>query len=162
VARARAATAADLPILSEFWQAAVSELDGQRGGTLLAGSLVTPGPLDDALRAALADDDRLLVIGAADDADVGFASAYCDRMRREPIGAVDIIYVKPSARHAGVGEAMLGLVVSWSEQLGCVGVDAPALPGNRPAKAFFEGQGFIARLLVMHHPFGPAAPRGRR
>jgi hypothetical protein len=37
-------------------------------------------------------------------------------------------------------------------KLGCVGVDAPALPGSRSAKAFFEDNGFIARMLVMHRP----------
>ena len=38
-------------------------------------------------------------------------------------------------------------------------MDAPALPGSRPAKAFFEDHGFVARLLVMHRPL-PDAPDG--
>lgn len=151
------ATAADLPALVELWNMAVSELDGQRGGALLAGSLVTPGPTEDALRTAIADDDRLLVVGATHDADVGVASAYCDRLRREPIGVVETIFVMPSARQVGVGAAMLQLIVGWCVDIGCVGVDAPALPGNRAAKAFFEGHGFVARLLTMHHPTGGAA-----
>ena len=159
--RAREATAADLPGLVEYWRKAVADLDGQRGGALLAGSLISPGALEDDLRAALADDDRLLVVGATHGADVGLASAYVDRMRREPIGVVDIVFVEPSVRQVGVGEAMLDLVVAWCEARGCVGVDAPALPGNRAAKAFFEGHGFVARLLVMHHPIGPAADHRR-
>jgi GNAT superfamily N-acetyltransferase len=139
---------------------AVAELDGQRGGALLAGSLVTPGPLEDALQAVIADGDQLLVLGTTDDAEVGFAAAHCDRMRREPIGVVDMIFVEPSARQVGVGEAMLDLLVTWAQARGCHGVDAPALPGNRAAKAFFEEHGFVARLLVMHHPIGP--PTGDR
>jgi hypothetical protein len=47
---------------------------------------------------------------------------------------------------------MIELVVAWCAARGCAGVDAPALPGNRPAKAFFEDNGFVARLLVMHQP----------
>jgi GNAT superfamily N-acetyltransferase len=152
VEHARVATTADLPTLVELWDQAVAELDGQRGGALLAGSLVSPGPLFEALQSALSDDDRLLVLGDTDGASVGLAAARCDRKRREPVGVVDTIYVEPSARQVGVGEAMLDLVVQWSVARGCVGVDAPALPGNRAAKAFFEGQGFVARLLVMHHP----------
>jgi GNAT superfamily N-acetyltransferase len=161
VERAREATTADVPALVEFWREAVADLDGQRGGALLAGSLVSPAAVGDDLRAALADDDRLLVVGATDDADVGFASVYVDRMRREPIGVVEIVFVEPAARQVGVGEAMLDLVVGWCEARRCVGVDAPALPGNRAAKAFFEGHGFVARLLVMHHPIGPTGDRRR-
>lgn len=155
------ATTADLPVLVEFWQMAVSDLDGQRGGVLLAGSLVVPDPPEDDLRAAVGDEDRLLVLGSTDNADVGFASAHIDRMRREPVGVVDIVFVEPSARQIGVGEVVLNLVVAWCAERGCVGVDAPALPGNRAAKAFFEGHGFVARLLVMHHPIGQAPERRR-
>ena len=36
-------------------------------------------------------------------------------------------------------------------------MDAPALPGSRPAKAFFEDNGFVARLLVMHRPLAGGA-----
>ena len=89
---------------------------------------------------------------------VGFASAKCDRARQHPIGVIEAIYVEPSARLVGVGEAMLDVVVAWFAERGCQGVDAPALPGSRPAKAFFEDHGFVARLLTMHHPL-PASGR---
>jgi GNAT superfamily N-acetyltransferase len=152
---ARVATAADLPTVESLWNEAVAELDGQRGGALLAGSLLRRQPVGHMLRAALDDDDFLLVVGTTDGADVGVASAHCDRDRREPIGVIDTIYVEPEARQVGVGEAMVDLVVQWCSGQGCVGVDAPALPGSRPAKAFFEDHGFVARLLVMHHPVRP-------
>jgi hypothetical protein len=54
-----------------------------------------------------------------------------------------------------VAEAMVAALDDWARTLGCAGIDAPALPGNRAAKAFFEGQGFLARLLVMHRPLPP-------
>ena len=79
----------------------------------------------------------------------------CDRARREPLGRIEVIFVEPNARQVGVAEAVLELVLEWAQSRGCVGVDAPALPGNRTAKAFFEGHGFLARLLVMHHSVPP-------
>ncbi len=94
----------------------------------------------------------MVVVGTTDEAEVGFASVRCDRARRPPVGVVDAIYVEPSARMVGVGEAMIDLVMAWCAAQGCAGVDAPALPGNRPAKAFFEDNGFVTRLLIMHYP----------
>jgi GNAT superfamily N-acetyltransferase len=151
VEHARPATAADLDALTTLWGMAVQELDGVRGGLLLAGSLVRDD-LAGYLAGALDDPDRLLVVGLIDDVRVGVGSVICDRTRRETVGHLELIFVDPSARQVGVAEAMVEIILSWCEAHNCVGVDAPALPGNRPAKAFFEGQGFLARLLVMHHP----------
>jgi GNAT superfamily N-acetyltransferase len=152
VEEARAATAADIPALAILWEMAIAELDGQRGGALLAGSIVSPAPVEDTLVAALGDPDRLVVVGTTEGVEVGFATARCDRMRREPIGIIEAVYVEPSARQIGVGEAIVDVVVAWCARRGCRGVDGPALPGSRPAKAFFEDHGFVARLLIMHHP----------
>lgn len=148
---ARQADATDLGLIADFWSEAVAELDGQRGGFLLAGSL-TREDLPTALLQAHEDEDRLLVVGMLDEVCVGFASVFCDRKRREPVAAIELIYVQPPARQVGVAEAIVNRVMDWASELGCVGVDAPALPGSRSAKAFFEDNGFIARLLVMHHP----------
>jgi GNAT superfamily N-acetyltransferase len=149
VESARVATTADLDFVAELWARAVEELDGQRGGALLAGDLYRADPRAD-LQSAFEDPDRLVVIGKLDDVPVGFASARCDRGRREPVGIIEIVYVDPPARQVGVAEAMVEVVTGWSAELGCVGVDAPALPGSRSAKAFFEDNGFVARLLIMH------------
>jgi GNAT superfamily N-acetyltransferase len=138
----------------------LAALDGQRGGVLLAGGSISSDPVDDALGKAAGDDDHLLVVGTFDGLIVGFASAHCDRDRRQPIGVVDAIYVEPSARLVGVGEAVMDLVVQWCASRGCRGVDAPALPGSRPAKAFFEDHGFVTRLLIMHHPIDEPAAGG--
>jgi GNAT superfamily N-acetyltransferase len=155
VEHARPATAADLDALATLWEMAVQELDGVRGGLLLAGILVRDD-LSGYLAAALEDPDHLLVVGLIDDVRVGLGSVTCDRTRRETVGDLELIFVDPSARQVGVAEAMVEIVLGWCAAKGCVGVDAPALPGNRPAKAFFEEQGFLARLLVMHHPLsGP-------
>jgi GNAT superfamily N-acetyltransferase len=159
VETARAATLADMPTLCSLWELAVDELAGQRGGALLVESLGGPEPLAVFLERSLGDRDRLLVLGSTEGVEVGFASVRCDRRPRALIGVVEAVYVEPSARLVGVGEAMLDMVVRWCADRGCQGVDAPALPGSRAAKAFFEDHGFVARLLVMHHPL-PPGPHG--
>jgi GNAT superfamily N-acetyltransferase len=70
------------------------------------------------------------------------------------LGRVHEVFVDEGARGIGLGAAILDDLVGWFGERGCVGVDAPALPGHRQAKNFFEGHGFVARLLVMHHPIG--------
>jgi GNAT superfamily N-acetyltransferase len=156
VETARPATPDDLPVLVRLWEEAVAELDGQRGGWPLAGSLWRPD-LTGFLTAALADADRLLALGLIDEVPVGLAAVRAERERREPLGQLELIYVEPRARQVGVAEAMLELVLARCTEWGMTGVDAPALPGNRSAKSFFETQGLQARLIVMHRPLGGPA-----
>ncbi|MGH9114723.1 MAG: GNAT family N-acetyltransferase, partial [Acidimicrobiales bacterium] len=143
-----------LPALSWLWDSALASLDGQRGGALLGETITGAGSPGDVLRRSLADPDRVIVLGLLDSVVVGFASARCERSRRGPLGVVDVMFVEPPARQVGVGEALLGRVVEWCAERGCQGVDAPALPGSRDTKAFFEDMGFVTRLLVMHRPMG--------
>ena len=148
---ARPAAAGDLADLGVLWRQAVAELDGQRGGWALAGNLYR-ADLEHFLESALDDPDRLLALGLIDDVPVGVASLRADRDRREPLGCLDLIYVEPSARQVGVAEVMLALVTARCREWGMAGLDAPALPGNRSAKSFFETHGMQARLLTMHRP----------
>lgn len=148
---ARQADRGDLDAVSRLWRDAVAELDGQRGGPLLAGTLTHPD-LASFLREGMQDPERLLVLGHIDDYAVGVASAVCERDRREPLAHIELVFVEANARQIGVAGSMMEAVYDWAMAKGCVGIDAPALPGNRAAKAFFEGQGFLARLLVMHQP----------
>ena len=67
------------------------------------------------------------------------------------LGVVDDIFVEEGARGIGVGELMMGELVSWCRARGCFGIDVMALPGHRAAKNFFEESGFTARKIVMHH-----------
>lgn len=106
--------------------------------------------LEQAVIDALEDDDRLVVLGTLDGVEVGFATARCEAVGDHQLGTIESIYVEPSGREVGVGEAMVDAIMDWCAGRGCGGIDAPALPGSRPAKAFFEEHGFVARLLVMH------------
>ncbi len=151
---ARPATEADLGSLERLWRQAVAELDGQRGGWSLAGSLWRDD-LPRFLRAALGDGDRFLALGMSPaGSPVGLASLAADRSRPEPLGQLELIYVEPEARQGGVAAAMLSLVLERCTVWAMTGLDAPALPGNRAAKSFFERQGMQARMLVMHRPLG--------
>ena len=148
---ARPAAEGDLEDLVVLWRHAVEELDGQRGGWALAGSLYR-ADLEAFLRASLDDPDQFLAVGLIDDVPVGVASLRAERDRREPLGWLELIYVEPNARQVGVADVMLALVTARCREWGMAGLDAPALPGNRSAKSFFETQGMQARLLTMHRP----------
>ncbi len=150
----------DLERVVELWREAVAELDSQRGGPLLAGTLLAdssagPEPLANWLRDALSDPDRILLVGLLDNEVFGFAVAHVERWRQLPVASVDMLHVAAPAREVGVGEAMLERVVRWASDRGASGVDAPALPGSRQTKGFFESHGFTARLLTMHRPLKP-------
>jgi GNAT superfamily N-acetyltransferase len=157
VESARPAAEADLEDLVRLWAEAVDELDGQRGGRPLAASLDRPD-LPGFLKDALTDEERLLVLGRIDQVPVGVASVWADRRGPDPVGQLELIFVEPRARQVGVAAAMLSVVIDRCRVWGLGGLDAPALPGNRSAKAFFETHGMQARLLVMHRPL--AEPGG--
>jgi 8-oxo-dGTP diphosphatase len=147
----RRAAAADRDALAALWHQAVAEVAPQRGGALLVGDL---GPVP----SLPAHPDRLVAIGSIDEVAFGFVSA------RLPTGlsavaVVEAIFVAPGVRGIGLGEALVDEVVAWAQAKGCRGVDIPALPGNRAAKAFCEDNGFVARLLTMHRAL-PPSPEG--
>ena len=91
-------------------------------------------------------------MGLIDEVLFGFGTAHMDRERRQPVAVVNMLHVEIPAREVGVGEAILEVVLAWADERGAYGIDAPALPGSRNTKAFFETNGFTARLLIMHRP----------
>ena len=152
---ARRADGADASRVGELWEAAAAELRGQRGGARLVDDVTPPAELGGGADGGgvvppVGTEDRLVVVAGIDQVTLGFAAADIDRRGPAPQAVVRAVYVEAEARGVGLGEAMLRLVVAWAEAEGCAGVDAYALPGNRPAKAFFEDIGFTARLLTMH------------
>jgi GNAT superfamily N-acetyltransferase len=138
----------------------VAELEGRRGGRLLAGEVEVP-EVRRYLKAALGDPQRCTVVGLIDDVCVGMAHARLKRAGDLQLGGVEVIYVEAPARRVGVGSALLEQVSSWASLNSCVGVDVPVLPGDRAGKAFLESAGFVARLLVMHSPTRTSPRRTR-
>ena len=86
---------------------------------------------------------------------MGFAALLIDVLHDGArLGVITDLFVEEGAREVGVGEAMVGQLVAFCSEAGCIGVDALALPGARAAKNFFEESGFVARAIVMHRPAG--------
>jgi len=148
----RPATEDDLGRLSELARAAIAELTPTRGGAVWAAREARPEPVEDSLKASLADDATRVVVGTIDGVPVGYAAVRVEVLNDgSRLGVIDDIFVEEGAREVGVGEAMMGDLVAWCETQGCAGMDAMALPGHRSTKNFFEESGFTARKLVMHH-----------
>ncbi len=156
VEHARRAAVADVARVVELAHELRDELRVMRGGDLWFHREARPEPLDAEYRALLDDDDAAVFVGTIDDVVVGFATVSLETLRSgEVLGVVDELYVEPEARSVSVGDALAGALVAFCTERGCRGIDALALPGHRAAKNFFEGHGFTARALVMHHRLGP-------
>jgi len=152
----RPAEPADAFRFAELVGALRNAIVSQRGGAqLVAGSVpVAPGLSDvEHFQALLTDEARVVLVGTIDGIVVGVAVGAAERRADgSQVGHLEACYVEPGARGVGVGRLLLDSVVAWCDEHGCEGIDGVALPGDRPAKQFFEAAGFKARLLVMHRP----------
>ena len=163
---ARPARLGDVDRLVALWTEAVAELRAMRGGRVLLALMErswSPGRAPALVAASFAsqleDPSQLVVVGVNDGHVAGYGS--CAALRppgEDPIGSIGELYVSPRARSQGIGHAMASALVQWCEAQGCAGVDAPALPGSRATKSFFEGERFTARLLVMHRSLVTVRP----
>jgi GNAT superfamily N-acetyltransferase len=152
VEASRPASADDIPRVVELAELMRAELAAMRGGALWLERDAWPEPLVDAYTALLARDDARLFVGTIDDVIVGLAAVVVETLRSGVrLGIVTDLFVELAAREVGVGEVLAESLVEHCQTVGCVGVDATALPGHRAAKNFFEAHGFIARALTMHH-----------
>jgi GNAT superfamily N-acetyltransferase len=151
----RPATEDDLPRLAELARLAIAELTPMKGGDVWAARDARGEPLDESLKAALADPDTRVLCGTIDDAVIGYAVVRLDDLRDGGrVGILQDIFVEPEAREVGVGEALVNDVIEWCREADCIGIDSSALPGNRQTKNFFETFGFTARLIVVHKWLG--------
>ncbi len=140
----------ELERVAELHRLAVATARPDRGGEVFATRETAGEPLTDWLAARL--DGGGVWIGTIDDSIVGYAVVDLETLREGALLArLEAIYVEPEARGVGVGAALMAAVLAFADQQKCEGVDAWALPGDRHTKNFFEGTGFSARLLVMHH-----------
>ncbi len=154
---ARPAAAPDVDQVVALAHALRDELGEQRGGDLWRRNRAPEPPGASAVLALLADPGTTVLVGCLDHAVVGYAVATVhDLADGGRLAEVRDLYVEPAAREVGVGEALVGALVAWAEDTGCLGLDATALPGHRAAKNFFEAHGFVARSLTMHRPLGSA------
>jgi len=105
-------------------------------------------------------DDAHVVVGTIDDFVVGYGVVVREQLRSGTrLGVVTDLFVEAEARAVGVGDSIADALTACCRTWGCAGVDALALPGHRATKNFFEGHGFTARALTMHHHLEPDAPQ---
>lgn len=153
---ARPAAAEHVGVIAQMAAEAVAEQDDARGGWVWSRREVRERPFEESVAADLDDPDSAVWIGEIDGAPVGYAVATVESLQTgEVLGRVTDLYVTQGAREVSVGEALIGELLQWCAERGCVGVDSMALPGNRATKNFFETFGFTARLLVLHRSLGP-------
>lgn len=151
----------EIPRLAELHRLAVANTLPERGGEVFAARETAGEPLEDWLRQRSADGG--VWAGTIDDSVVGYAVARVEQARSDVrLARVEALFVEEAARGVGVGAALMAAVLEWAKSKACTGVDAWALPGDRHTKNFFEGSGFSARLLTMHHSFGPPRERPER
>jgi len=148
----RQATVDDLPRIAELADTLLAETVDTKGGPIWSSREARPAPHLDSYRALIERDDTCMVVGTIDEVVVGFGVAEIEPLRTgADLGVVTDLYVEPEARGIGVGEAIIDCLLAFCGERGCIGVDALALPGARATKNFFEGHGFTARALLMHH-----------
>jgi GNAT superfamily N-acetyltransferase len=148
---ARPAVAADRERVDELRALLFAELRAYRGGELWVRER----------QSAARPDESGAFVGTLDDAVVGYGIVEVAELRDgDRFGKVTELFVEPEAREVGVGETLVGVLVEWCRERGCLGVDATALPGHRAAKNFFEEQGFVARSLTMHRELESPSDEG--
>ncbi len=155
---ARRAEGGDLERLLELHQQADVEVGTGRGGELL---LARERRRASPPAEALGRDACCVVVGSLDEVVVGYGVVGAEPLDEgEPLAVITDLYVEPEARGVGVGEAIVELLLDWSREQGCRGVDAIALPGDRQTKNFFERFGFTARAIVVHRSLRDATAGG--
>ena len=160
---ARQAVDADIAAVSQLAALAAAEMAPLRGGAVWSRLEARKEPLGEGLLEDLRSRDALVVVGIIDEAVVGYGVVRLVELHDGAVlGRVGDIYVMPEARGVGVGESMMGLLLGWARQRGCVGVDSLALPGDRHTKNFFETHGLVARAITVHRALpdaGESPPR---
>lgn len=151
---ARPAVAADVAVIEAINERRRAEMDGHRGAEMFLAREASSSPVGGRISSAIASEQATVVVGCYDDVVFGYAVASYDELSDGSRVAVLTDFVTDAdAREAGIGEAMMNLVVEQAKAAGCRGIDSVALPGDRETKNFFESFGLKARLLTVHRSF---------
>jgi GNAT superfamily N-acetyltransferase len=140
----RAATAEDLPLVRELWQAFNEEIpDEPWREDDLAEDLAW---LEEAIRdeiVLLADDDGLAVA----------------RRRGERLGFLEVVYVRPKARRGGLAAELVREVAARLREAGAEMLELEVLASNAEARAIYEHWGFRPVELTLGAPLAQLEQR---
>jgi GNAT superfamily N-acetyltransferase len=144
----RPAAPGDEELLGRLRRHAYAAVEAARGGPMYLERHVAALP---ELRADWSDETRRVWLGGLEAAELGYVlAAVVPLASGATLGVIEGIYVEPDARACGIGELMTAVAIDWFRAIGCIGVEATALPGERATKNFFEEHGLKARLLTVY------------
>lgn len=110
----------------------------------------------------LRDETRRIFVAEEGDNLIGFITA--QRWAPPPIYAfsdevyVNELYVAPSARRTGAGEALVEVMRAWADDLGAARIRLGVLAANGPGRAFWAEQGARAVSLTLAIDLDPEPP----
>ena len=99
----------------------------------------------------LADDKSVVLVARLDGQVVGHVAGY--RSQSSPtrqsvtVGVLRSMYVRSSARGAGVGRRLTEAFIDWARDQGCIEVHVDSYFENAPARRLYERSGFAARSV---------------
>jgi GNAT superfamily N-acetyltransferase len=140
----RPATADDLPLVRELWQAFDKEIPDEPWRE------VDPDADLAWLEQAISDDIVLL----ADNDGLAFA-----RRKGERLGFLEVVYVRPAARQRGIAAQLVREVVSRLSEAGAEMVELDVLASNAEARAIYERWGFKPVELTLGAPIAQLEQR---
>lgn len=148
---ARLACRKDIAVLGDLAVEARKEMRTKRGGDILDRLDTARDDPRSSVERILETEENVVVLGTIDDVPVGFGFMKVIEVADGAVHAfLRTLYVDPSGRSVGVGEAMLGLLIAEAIERKAVGIEALALPGDRATKNFFETHGMTARAITVH------------
>jgi ribosomal protein S18 acetylase RimI-like enzyme len=140
----RPATADDLPLVRELWQAFNTEIPDEpwREDDLAEDLAWLEQAISDHI-VLLADNDGLAVA----------------RRKGERLGFLEVVYVRPEARQAGVAAQLVREVVSRLREAGAEVIELEVLASNAEARAIYERWGFKPVELTLGAPIAQLEQR---
>lgn len=134
----------DIPELVWLEGIAREHLPGQRGGDLW---LARHPPQSPTWPSVGAGD---VVVGVIDDVSVGYLRFHVD----EGVLHIDDVFVHPSAREVGFGDALLAAAIARGVERRARRIEAEALPGDRDTKNLYERAAITAKRITLSAAIG--------